>query len=79
MRGDWTSMQYLEQRGSEYAQTKYEGDLVAWQISKNQNLPLVMVYPGGAGDRVHPNPGRPRGSGCLLWTLSAPIPQLIID
>lgn len=34
-------------RFSEYARTKYQGDLVAWEISKSQNLSLVMVYPGG--------------------------------
>jgi nucleoside-diphosphate-sugar epimerase len=30
---------------SEYARTKYEGDQVAWELHKNKNLPLVMIYP----------------------------------
>jgi dihydroflavonol-4-reductase len=34
-------------RFSEYAQTKYEGDLIAWELSKTKGLPLVVVYPGG--------------------------------
>ena len=30
---------------SEYARTKYEGDQVAWELYRNKNLPLVMIYP----------------------------------
>jgi len=45
-------------RFSEYAQTKYEGDLVAWEISRNENLQLVMVYPGGV---LGPNDPKPTG------------------
>jgi dihydroflavonol-4-reductase len=40
-------------RFSDYAQTKYEGDLVAWELYEKRGLPLVMIYPGavvGAGD-----------------------------
>ena len=33
-------------RFSEYAQTKYEGDLIAWELFDRQGLPLVVVYPG---------------------------------
>lgn len=32
-------------RFSEYFQTKYEGDQIAWDLYKNKKLPLVMVYP----------------------------------
>jgi dihydroflavonol-4-reductase len=32
-------------RFSEYFQTKYEGDQIAWQLYRNKKLPLVMVYP----------------------------------
>ena len=35
------------QRFSDYAQTKYEGDLVAWKLYAKKNLPLVMIYPAG--------------------------------
>jgi dihydroflavonol-4-reductase len=38
---------------SEYARTKYEGDILAWKLYKEQKLPLVVVYPSavvGAGD-----------------------------
>lgn len=34
-------------RFSEYAQTKYEGELIAWELRKARALPLVVVYPGG--------------------------------
>jgi len=40
-------------RFSEYARSKYEGDLIAWDLYNEKGLPLVMVYPGavlGAGD-----------------------------
>jgi dihydroflavonol-4-reductase len=33
------------QRASQYARTKYEGDQIAWELYKERNLPLVMVYP----------------------------------
>lgn len=32
---------------SQYAQTKREGDQIAWKMYQEQGLPLVMVYPGG--------------------------------
>jgi len=40
-------------RFSEYARTKYEGDLIAWELFSSKRLPLVVVYPGmvvGAGN-----------------------------
>ncbi len=43
-----------ENCASEYARTKREGDQVAWDLYRQQNLPLVMIYPGavlGPGDR----------------------------
>jgi len=39
-------------RFSEYTCTKYEGELVAWELYERQRLPLVVIYPGvvmGAG------------------------------
>jgi dihydroflavonol-4-reductase len=33
-------------RFSEYAQTKYEGDLIAWELFEKKGLPLVVIYPG---------------------------------
>ena len=32
---------------SEYARTKYKGDKVAWELYRNKDLPLVMIYPCG--------------------------------
>lgn len=44
---------------SEYAQTKRAGDLVAWELYRERNLPLVMIYPGGViGPDDHKASGR---------------------
>jgi dihydroflavonol-4-reductase len=32
-------------KASKYAQTKYEGEQIAWRLHKEHGLPLVMVYP----------------------------------
>jgi len=48
-------------RYSKYAQTKFEGDQIAWDFHKNKGLPLVVVYPCavlGAGD--------PKASGAYV-------------
>jgi dihydroflavonol-4-reductase len=40
-------------RFSEYARTKYAGDLIAWELYEKKGLPLVILYLGsvmGAGD-----------------------------
>ena len=40
-------------RASRYVQTKYEGDIITWQLYKKNKLPLVMIYPSavmGAND-----------------------------
>jgi dihydroflavonol-4-reductase len=34
-------------RFSEYAETKYQGELAAWDLHESRGLPLVMVYPAG--------------------------------
>ncbi|KAB2966273.1 MAG: NAD-dependent epimerase/dehydratase family protein [Thermoanaerobaculia bacterium] len=41
------------ERPSEYFQTKFEGEQLAWELARGRGLPLVVVYPGavlGAGD-----------------------------
>jgi dihydroflavonol-4-reductase len=43
-------------RFSEYAKTKYEGDLAAWELHRARGLPLVMVYPGGVLGPDDPKP-----------------------
>ena len=51
-------------RFSEYAHTKYAGDLIAWELYEEERLPLVMIYPGsvlGAGD--------PKASGQYIQDL----------
>ena len=40
-------------RFSEYARTKYEGELFAWELYRSNGLPLVVMHPGailGPGD-----------------------------
>jgi dihydroflavonol-4-reductase len=43
-------------RFSEYARTKYEGDLIAWELYQKKGLPLVMIYPGGVLGSGDPKP-----------------------
>ena len=41
-------------RFSEYARTKFDGDMIAWHLYEKKGLPLVVVYPGavlGPGDQ----------------------------
>jgi dihydroflavonol-4-reductase len=45
-------------RFSEYARTKYEGDLLAWRLCDARKLPLVVVYPGAVL-----GPGDPKATG----------------
>jgi dihydroflavonol-4-reductase len=45
-------------RFSEYFRTKYEGDLIAWDLYRNQDLPLVVVYPSAV---LGPNDPKPSG------------------
>jgi dihydroflavonol-4-reductase len=40
-------------RFSQYAQSKYDGDLVAWELYEKRGLPLITIHPGavlGPGD-----------------------------
>jgi len=41
------------ERASKYVQTKYEGDLITWDLYEKSKLPLVVIYPSavvGAND-----------------------------
>ncbi|MDQ5827548.1 MAG: NAD-dependent epimerase/dehydratase family protein [Chloroflexota bacterium] len=35
------------ERFTEYAQCKYEGDLLVWELYRERGLPVVVLYPGG--------------------------------
>jgi len=48
-------------RFSEYARTKYAGDLVAWELHRKRGLPLVVIYPG-----VVLGPGDPKFTGLYI-------------
>lgn len=51
-------------RFCEYFRTKYEGDLIAWDLYGKKGLPLVMVYPGAVL-----GPGDPKASGQYISNL----------
>jgi dihydroflavonol-4-reductase len=62
-------------RFSEYARTKYEGDLIAWELCKNGSLPLVMVYPGGVL-----GPNDPKATGEYIQNLiSGRMPATVFE
>lgn len=48
-------------RFSEYARTKYAGDLIAWELHEKRGLPLVVLYPG-----VVLGPGDPKFTGLYI-------------
>jgi dihydroflavonol-4-reductase len=48
-------------RFSEYARTKYAGDLIAWELHEKKGLPLVVLYPG-----VVLGPGDPKFTGLYI-------------
>ena len=51
-------------RFSEYAETKYQGDLVTWELHETMGLPVLMVYPGGVL-----GPGDNKASGQYIQSL----------
>lgn len=51
-------------RFSEYARTKYAGDLIAWELYQKKGLPLVVVYPGAVL-----GPGDPKPTGQYIKDL----------
>jgi len=51
-------------RFCEYFQTKYEGDLISWELFENKGLPLVVVYPAAVM-----GPGDPKFTGQFIKRL----------
>ncbi len=51
-------------RFSEYFRTKYEGDLIAWELHEKKGLPLLMIYPTAVL-----GPGDPKASGRYIQDL----------
>jgi dihydroflavonol-4-reductase len=49
---------------SEYAQSKREGDRIAWDLARSRGLPLVVVYPGGVL-----GPSDPKATGAYILNL----------
>jgi len=52
------------ERFSEYFRTKYEGDLIAWELHEKKGLPLLMIYPTAVL-----GPGDPKASGRYIQDL----------
>ncbi len=52
------------QRFSEYFRTKYEGDLIAWELYEKKGLPLLMIYPLAVL-----GPGDPKATGRYIQDL----------
>jgi len=48
----------------EYFRTKYEGDLIVWDLCKNKSLPVVVVYPTAVV-----GPGDPNATGKYIVDL----------
>jgi dihydroflavonol-4-reductase len=61
------------ERFSLYAQTKFEGDQVAWDLYKNKGLPLVVVYPGAVLGARDPKASGAYISGLVKKTLPATV------
>jgi len=51
-------------RFCEYFQTKYEGDLIVWDLFKTKGLPVVVVYPSAVL-----GPGDPKATGQYIMNL----------
>jgi dihydroflavonol-4-reductase len=51
-------------RFSAYAQSKYDGEMIAWELYEQKGLPLVTVHPGGVL-----GPGDPKASGRYVQNL----------
>ncbi|MGD9078214.1 MAG: NAD-dependent epimerase/dehydratase family protein [Desulfobacterales bacterium] len=51
-------------RFSTYAQSKYEGDLIIWEMLEKKGLPVVVIYPAGVL-----GPGNPKASGLYIRDL----------
>jgi dihydroflavonol-4-reductase len=61
-------------RFSEYARTKYEGDLIAWELYEKKGLPLVMIYPVAVL-----GPGDPKTTGQYIMNLiNRKMPALVL-
>lgn len=48
--------EYYKAQKSEYTRTKYLADSICWDLFRRENLPLVMVYPGGVLGGGDPKP-----------------------
>ena len=79
-------------RYSEYAETKYQGDLVVWDLYRTKDLPVLMVYPSGvlgAGDNKPSGryiqeiasgqrPARAFDDSIITWVHVADVAEIIL-
>jgi dihydroflavonol-4-reductase len=60
---------------SEYFRSKYDSDLIAWEMHKNKRLPLVMVYPAAVL-----GPGDPKATGqYILRIVKRRLPARLLE
>ena len=62
-------------RFSDYCETKYRGELIAWELFRTRGLPLVVIYPGAVL-----GPGDPKASGDYIKRLvQHTLPATVFD
>jgi dihydroflavonol-4-reductase len=62
-------------RFSQYSQTKYESDLIVWELLEKRGLPVVVVYPSTVV-----GPGDPKASGQYIANLiGRRLPATVFD
>ena len=61
-------------RSSQYAQTKYEGDLIAWGLYREKKLPLVVIYPSAV---LGPNDPKAAGRYIRNYSLGRMPAQIV--
>lgn len=63
-------------RPSEYAQTKYEGELIAWDMYQEKGLPLIIIYPSAV---LGPNDPKSAGRYLRNIALGRMPAQVLVD
>jgi dihydroflavonol-4-reductase len=63
-------------RASEYAQTKFDGDMIAWRMYEEQGLPLVVIYPSAV---IGPNDPKAAGRYLKNFALGRMPAQVLVD
>lgn len=68
--------QYGSYRPSLYAQTKFEGDMIAWRMYEEKGLPLVFIYPSAV---IGPNDPKAAGRYLKNFALGRMPAQVLVN